>query len=247
MPLTDYGSALVTGASSGIGAATVHALASRGLIVHAAARRRDRLDRLAAETGCVVHVVDVRDTKLIYERFSELEIDIIVNNAGSGRGFEALFSAEPDEIDETINTNLVGAVHLLRAVCAGMVTRQRGHIVNVGSIGGLYPLSSSIYGATKGAIHLLSQNLRIELKGTGVRVTEICPGRVKTEFVNAAFKDPAARQAFVSGFEIMMPDDIADAILYALDTPWHVNVSLIELVCTEQYIGTSAIAPVARP
>ena len=193
MPLTDYGSALVTGASSGIGEATVRALASRGLVVHAAARRRDRLDRLAAETGCTVHVVDVRDTKLVYQSFSDLEIDIIVNNAGLGRGFEALFSAEPDEIDETIHTNLVGAVHVLRAVCAGMVARQRGHIVNIGSIGGLYPLSSSIYGATKGAIHLLSQNLRIELKGTGVRVTEICPGRGEDRVCQRRLQGPRWR------------------------------------------------------
>ncbi len=245
MALEDYQTALVTGASSGIGAAVVAALAGRGVTVHAAARRKDRLDDLAADTGCIPHVLDVRDTGSIYERLGGLPIDILVNNAGLGRGFGALFEVRPEDIDTTLETNVIAAVHVLRAVAPGMVERKRGHIVNIGSIAGLYPLKSSIYGASKGAVHLLTQNLRIELQGSGVRVTEICPGRVKTEFFDIAFDDPEATPKMCTGFEVMLPADIADAILYALDAPWRVNVGCIELMPTEQHVGGVHIAPVS--
>ena len=246
MAIEDYQTALVTGASSGIGAAVVAALAGRGITVHAAARRKARLDDLAADTGCIPHVLDVRDTQSIYERLGGLPIDILVNNAGLGRGFEALFEVRPEDIDATLGTNVIAAAHVLRAVVPGMVERKRGHIVNIGSVAGLYPLKSSIYGASKGAIHLLTQNLRIELQGTGVRVTEICPGRVKTEFFDVALDDPEATRKAYTGFEVLVPADIADAILYALDAPWRVNVGCIELTPTEQHVGGVHIAPVSR-
>ncbi|MCH7794911.1 MAG: SDR family NAD(P)-dependent oxidoreductase, partial [Proteobacteria bacterium] len=101
------------------------------------------------------------------------------------------------------------------------------------------------YGASKGAVHLLSQNLRVELQGSGVRVTEICPGRVETEFFEIALGEEAARKAY-EGFEVLVPDDVADAILYALDAPWRVNIGRIELTPTEQYVGGVTIAPVER-
>ena len=218
MALDDYKTALVTGASRGIGAAVVTALAARGLAIAitAAARREARLDALAAETGCSPLVVDLRDTEALYDALGGLEVDILVNIAGLGRGFDALFEARPEDIDTTLGTNVVAAAHVVRAVAAGMVARKRGHIVNIGSIAGLYPIKSSIYGASKGAIHLLSQNLRVELQGSGVRVTEICPGRVETEFFQIAAGEEAAKQAY-AGFEILVPQDVADAILYALD------------------------------
>jgi NADP-dependent 3-hydroxy acid dehydrogenase YdfG len=245
MALDDYGTALVTGASSGIGAAVVTALSARGLTVIAAARRKERLQALAGETGCTPLVVDLRDTKALYDALGELEVDILVNNAGLGRGFEALFEVAPEDIDTTLGTNVLAAVHVVRAVAPGMVTRKRGHIVNIGSVAGLYPIKSSIYGASKGAIHLLSQNLRVELQGSGVRVTEICPGRVETEFFQVAVGEAEAKKVY-SGFEIMQPQDIAEAIVYALDTPWRVNVSTIEMTATEQYVGGVNIVPVER-
>jgi NADP-dependent 3-hydroxy acid dehydrogenase YdfG len=245
MALDDYGTALVTGASSGIGAAVVTALRARGLTVIAAARRKERLQALAGETGCTPLVVDLRDTKALYDALGELEVDILINNAGLGRGFEALFEVRPEDIDTTLGTNVLAAVHVVRAVAPGMVGRKRGHIVNIGSIAGLYPIKSSLYGASKGAVHLLSQNLRVELQGSGVRVTEICPGRVETEFFQIAVGEEAAKKVY-SGFEIMQPQDVADAILYALDTPWRVNVSTIEMTPTEQYVGGVTIAPVDK-
>ncbi len=245
MALEDYRTALVTGASSGIGAAAVSALTARGIAVHAVARRRDRLEALAADTGCTALVLDLRDTDALYARLGGLEIDILINNAGLGRGFEALFTVAPEDIDVTLQTNVLAAVHVVRAMLPGMVERKRGHIVNVGSIAGLYPIKSSLYGASKGAIHLLSQNLRVELQGSGVRVTEICPGRVETEFFQIAVGEEAAKEAY-AGFEILVPEDVAHAILYALDVPWRVNVGTIELTPTEQYAGGVTIAPVEK-
>jgi NADP-dependent 3-hydroxy acid dehydrogenase YdfG len=162
MPLSDYTSALVTGASSGIGAATVRALARRGIKVQALARREDRLKALADETGCTPITLDLRDRDAIYEKLSDLDVDILIGNAGTGRGFDGLLNASPDDIDVTLETNVQALIHVLRAVLPGMVGRRRGHVVNIGSVAGLYPISSIIYGASKGAVHLLNQNLRIE-------------------------------------------------------------------------------------
>ncbi len=245
MALEDYKTALVTGASSGIGAAVVRALGARGIAVFATARRAERLEALAEETGCVPVVLDVRNTESLYDSLGGLEVDILINNAGLGRGFEALFTVKPEDIDTTLGTNVLAAVHVVRATLPGMVERKRGHIVNIGSIAGLYPIKSSLYGASKGAVHLLSQNLRVELQGSGVRVTEICPGRVETEFFEIAVGEEAAKAAY-EGFEILVPGDVADAILYALDAPWRVNVGCIELTATEQHVGGVTIAPVER-
>ncbi|MGI9490949.1 MAG: SDR family oxidoreductase, partial [Geminicoccaceae bacterium] len=186
MPLSDYKTALVTGASSGIGAATVRALAARGIHVHALARREERLKALADETGCTPMPLDLRDRDAIHDRLSSLDIDILIGNAGMGRGFDGVINASPEDIDMTFGINVQALVQVLRALVPGMVQRKRGHVVNIGSVAGLYPINSVIYGASKGAVHLLNQNLRIELRGSGVRSTEICPGRVKTEFFDAS-------------------------------------------------------------
>jgi NADP-dependent 3-hydroxy acid dehydrogenase YdfG len=246
MGLADYRTALVTGASSGIGAAVATALAARGLTVHAAARRRERLDELAAVTGCIAHAVDVRDRTAIHATFASLEVDILVNSAGIGLGFSGLHLAEPADIEATLETNVLGTAQVLRAVVPGMVERGRGHLVNIGSIFGLYPIGSVVYGASKGAIHLMSQNLRLELAGTGLRVTEICPGRTNTPFLEGTTGDPVRAKQLASGFDIINAEDVSDAVLFALEAPWRVNVSLIELTATEQIPGGNSIAPVVR-
>ena len=245
MALSEYPVALVTGASSGIGAGVVRILSKRGCIVHAAARRKERLVRLARETDCLPLEVDLRDTDRLYETLGDLQLDIVVNNAGVGRGFGCIFEAAAKDIDATIDTNVGAAIHVLRACLPGMVQRKRGHIVNISSTAALYPIMSSLYGASKGAVHLLSQNLRLELAGTGVRVTEICPGRVRTEFFDAAIDDREIRDRIKeSGIHEMQPEDIANAVVYALDTPRHVNVNLIELQPTEQQFGGMRFVPV---
>lgn len=246
MPLSDYKTALVTGASSGIGAATVRALSARGVQVQALARREDRLKALADETGCIPIALDLRDRDAIYENLSSLEVDILVGNAGTGRGFDGLLNASPEDIDITLETNVQALVHVLRATLPGMVQRQRGHVVNIGSVAGLYPISTVIYGASKGAVHLLNQNLRIELRGTGIRTTEICPGRVKSEFFDVSIKDPEkAAKVKETGTQDLESEDIADAIMFALDAPWRMNVSTIEIQPTEQTFGGSAFHPAA--
>ena len=245
MALADYGSALVTGASSGIGAALVRRLCAHGLTVHAVARRQQRLEALAEETGCVGHVLDLRDTPRLSQVIGGLDADIVVNNAGLGRGFGKLHEARAEDIDTTIDTNVRAAIHVLRVSLPGMLSRNRGHIVNMGSVAGLYPMASPVYGASKSAVHQLSQNLRLELAGSRVRLTEICPGRVSTEFFDAAIDDPDKRAAVKNtGINELTAQDIADAVVYALDAPWRVNVSLIELQPTEQVFGGMNLTPV---
>ncbi len=236
MPLGDYKTALVTGASSGIGAATVRALAGRDIKVHALARREERLKALADETGCVPLTLDLRDRDAIYDRLSSLNVDIIVGNAGTGRGMEGFLEASPEDIETTLGVNVLSLVHTLRAVLPGMVERKRGHVINIGSTAGLYPLYSVIYGASKGAVHLLNQNLRIELKGSGVRTTEIFDVSFDDKEKAAEMNDP--------GIEQLQPEDIADAIIFALDAPWRMNVNMIEIQPTEQVFGGLAFAPV---
>ena len=126
-----------------------------------------------------------------------------------------------------------------------LIERGVGHVVNIGSVAGLYPMSSGVYGASKGAIHFLSTNLRLELAGTGIRVTEICPGRVRTEFYDAAIDDPDLRDAIKeTGVTEITSEDVAAAIAYALDAPWYVNVARIELQPTEQTYGGMQVTPI---
>ncbi len=245
MALKDYRTALVTGASSGIGAATVRLLAARGIAVHALARRRERLEALAGEGDITVHAVDIRDRSKIYQTLGAFDIDILVNSAGIGSRFDPFHELDPDNIDATLETHVLGTVHAVRAAVPGMVARGRGHIVNIGSIFGLHAIGTSVYGASKGAVHILSQDLRHDLKGTGIRVTEVSPGRTETEIFATMTDDLALQDAMAVGFSILTAEDVAEAVVWALDQPWRVNVSLIELTATEQIPGGVDIHPVA--
>jgi len=232
---------LVTGASSGIGAATARALAASGMTVHAAARRQDRLQELAAETGCSTHVLDVRDAPAVEQLIADIgPVDILINNAGLGRGWGSLAESTYADIEVTVSTNVTAAIHMVQAVLPAMIDQGSGHIVNVGSMAGLYPLSSALYGATKAAMNRLSTNLRLELQGTGVRVTEICPGRIQTEFYQVAVEDEQARSAILdTGAEEVTAAECADTIVYAVTRAPHVNINRIELQPTEQTYGGS--------
>ena len=248
MTVADYRTALVTGATAGIGRACARALAARGLAVVAAGRRRDRLDALAAESGCEPLALDMRDRDAVYAALGEREIDVLVNAAGVGRGMASFLEASPDDLDATLLTNAAGLVHATRAVVPGMRARGRGHIVNLGSVAGLYPLFTAVYGASKGAVHLFSQNLRIELLGSGIRVTELCPGRVATEFFAAAIDDPEQAGRLTGAFRLLDPEDVAAAALYAIDAPSHVHVATVELIAAEQAPGGLAVKRLApRP
>ena len=242
---TDYKTALVTGASSGIGYATVKKLTAKGIKVYATARRINKLKQLKLETGCEIIPLDILDQKQIYKSFENLDLDILVNNAGIGKAFSSINQVNPADINITTETNITSFLHLLRALVPNMVKKKKGHLINIGSIGGLYPMAPSVYPGTKGAVHMINQNLRLELAGTGIRVTEICPGRVKTEFFDTAFADnPKKKKEIMSGYNMLTQDDIADAILYAILAPWRVNISLIEITPTEQAPGGSVIKKV---
>lgn len=238
-------SALVTGASSGIGAGVVRAMTAAGMQVWAMARRADRLEQLAAETGCIPLVADVTDGPALEAALSGVAPDVLVNNAGLGAGITGLLDASRSDLERTIGTNVTALLDVCRLVVPGMIARDLGHVVNIGSVAALYPIQSAVYGGSKGAVRLIGQNLRIELRGTGIRLTEICPGRVSTEFMSVAIPESKKHQyPGKTPIRELDPDDIAAAILYAVKAPAHVNVSTIELQPVEQSYGGMSFDPI---
>ena len=243
MSLKSGDTALVTGASSGIGEATVRSLRHRDVTVIAAARRVDRLEALAAETGAVPFELDVRDRDAV-AALSDQKVDLLVNDAGLGRAMGSFIEADISDIERTLDTHVTSLVDLPRAVLPGMIDQGRGHIVNISSTAALHPIPTALYGASKGAVHKFCKDLRLELKGLGVRVSEIQPGRVETEFYDVAVDDPTRRSELADlPITQLSPSDVADAIVYVADAPWHVNVSQLEIVPQEQVYGGYHFAP----
>lgn len=239
--------AFVTGASGGIGAATALAFAQEGARLLLAARRADKLAdvaRRALELGApAVHSValDVRSRSAVEGVIEGLppewgEIDILVNNAGLSRGLEKLYAGSADDWEEMIDTNVKGLLWVTRAVVPGMVARGRGHVVNLGSIAGemTYP-NGAVYCASKAAVQSINDGLRQDVLGTPVRVTAVNPGMVETEFSLIRFHGNAerARQTYAR-VEPLTAEDIADAILWAVTRPAHVNVARITLTPVAQ-------------
>jgi NADP-dependent 3-hydroxy acid dehydrogenase YdfG len=238
MPFSDYRKALVTGASSGIGSAVVERLRREGLEVHALARSAKALEELARRTGCVALALDVTDLAGVTKLAKEVEFDILVNNAGVDRP-KSLLKADAEDIDLIVDVNLRAALHLCRLIVPNMVARDRGHIINISSIAAAYNFGgNSTYHATKAGISMLSSQLRIDVFGRRVRVTEICPGRVATDIfahVHGASKETHER--FVAGYELPEAKDIADAIAFAIAAPIAVNVGYMEITPTLQVPG----------
>jgi NADP-dependent 3-hydroxy acid dehydrogenase YdfG len=242
MPFSDYSTALVTGASTGMGAAIAERLAKRGLEVHAIARNEDRLEELADRTGAIAHVVDLTDTAALTASIAGLKVDVLVNCAGVSRPGNILTSTE-DDIDELVDVNLRGLLQLTRLVLPGMVERDLGHIVNISSIAGVYNFyGHTVYHATKAAVHQISRQLRNDTVGKRIRVTEICPGRVETEIFgrNMGGTPEAMEEAwntYYEGYESLTTDDIVNALDYAVETPRHVNLGMMEIMPTFQVPG----------
>ncbi|MFE2443979.1 SDR family oxidoreductase [Stenotrophomonas sp. NPDC087984] len=238
MPFSDYKTALVTGASTGIGAVVVERLTKQGLEVHALARNVERLDDLARRTGCVPHAVDITDTPALTEELRGIDVDLLVNNAGVSRSGNIL-TADEFAIDEQIAVNVQAVLHLVRLVMPGMVERDLGHIVNISSIAAVYNFGgNTIYHATKSAVHTLSRQLRVDGYGRRIRVTEICPGRVETEIFGRLLGDmEEAQRRYYDGYESLKPEDIADAIEFAVGSPRHVNIGHVEILPTFQVPG----------
>lgn len=239
MAFSDYRTALVTGASSGIGAATVRRLRNEGLEVHALARDAQRLKALADATGCIAHAVDVGSVDDIAALASELEVDVLVNNAGQSRQGDILNTSAAD-VDSLVDVNLRGVLHLTRLFVPGMLERNRGHVVNITSIAAHYAFAggNTVYHATKAGVHALSKQLRTHLYGSRVRVTEISPARVETEVFARLLGDPVeAHKRFYDGYEALQPEDIAESIAFAVGAPARMNVSFMEVLPTMQVVG----------
>ncbi|MGF9566060.1 SDR family oxidoreductase [Neorhizobium sp. JUb45] len=238
MPFSDYKTALVTGASSGIGAAVVERLCREGLEVHAVARSAEPLRALSERTGCIAHAIDVTDRKALAALTGRVAFDVLINNAGVDRPKKFL-EAEDGDIDLLIDVNLRAVLHLCRMVVPGMAERDRGHVINISSIAGNYNFGgNSTYHAVKAGVAMLSNQLRIDTFGKRVRVTEICPGRVATDIFNHVHgDDPSIRERFIDGFELPQASDIADAIAFAIAAPVAVNIGHMEITPTLQVMG----------
>lgn len=239
--------AFITGASSGIGAATALAFASEGARLLLAARRAGKLADVASralERGAeAVHSIDldVRHRHAVQTAIDELppewsEIDILVNNAGLSRGLDKLYMGRIEDWEEMIDTNIKGMLYVSRAVVPGMVVRGRGHIVNMGSTAGELPYpGGSVYCASKAAVRTLNDALRQDLLGTPVRVTSIDPGTVETDFSLVRFRGDAGRAAKVYGdITPLSPEDVAEAILWVIARPPHVNIARVVLTSVDQ-------------
>jgi len=248
MPFSDYQTALVTGASSGIGAATVERLCAEGLQVHALARSADKLAELAARTGCIPHAIDVSDLANVTRLTREIDFDVVVNNAGVDRP-GSILKADEEGIDLLVDVNLRAVLHICRLTLPGMVARDRGHIINISSIAAAYNFGgNSTYHATKAAVSMLSRQLRIDAFGKRVRVTEICPGRVATDiFAHVHGDSPEVRERFVDGFELPQAEDIANAIAFVISAPIAVNVGHMEITPTLQVPGGLSTTRPERP
>jgi NADP-dependent 3-hydroxy acid dehydrogenase YdfG len=248
MPFSDYRKALVTGASSGIGAAVVERLCREGLEVHALARSAKPLGELAQRTGCIPHVLDVTDLAGVTQLTKQTDFDILVNNAGVDRP-KTFFKSDAEDIDLILDVNLRAALHLCRLVVPGMAARDRGHVINISSIAGAYNFAgNSSYHAAKAGISMLSRQLRIDAFGRRVRVTEICPGRVATDiFAHVHGDSPETRARFIEGYELPEAKDIADAIAFAISAPIAVNIGHMEITPTLQVPGGLSTAKGTAP
>jgi 3-hydroxy acid dehydrogenase/malonic semialdehyde reductase len=232
------GVAFITGASSGMGAATARRFARAGAQVVLAARRRERLEALALELGPNAHPLelDVRDRTAVERAVESLPakfsaISLLLNNAGLALGLEPAQEANAEAWDTMVDTNIKGVLHLTRTVLPGMVARERGHVVNIGSVAASAPYpGGNVYGATKAFVSQLSQNLRADLLGHRVRVTDIEPGMVETEFSLVRFGGDDKRAAGVyRDFQPLTAEDIAEAIFWCATLPEHVDVSRLEI------------------
>jgi 3-hydroxy acid dehydrogenase/malonic semialdehyde reductase len=244
------GTALVTGATAGFGAAIARRLVASGWRVIATGRRQDRLDALAAELGDPVlpWQLDVTDAPAVAALPGSLppawrDIDLLVNNAGLALGLSPAHQADPADWDRMVATNVTGLMHMTRALLPGMVARDRGHVVNLGSIAATYPYPGGhVYGATKAFVAQFTLNLKADLVGTNVRVTDIEPGLCGgTEFSAVRFGgDTAKASAVYRGTTPLTAEDIAEAVAWVTGLPAHVNINRIEMMPTCQ-----ASAPLA--
>jgi len=244
--VTPGGTAVVTGASGGIGRAVVGELVRLGAVVHALALPDDLLDQLRGLDNVTAHAVDVRDAEAVAAILDPLEVDVLVNNAGIIGDLRAAHESTAATADALIDINLRAAIHTTLRVLPGMVSRNRGHVVFTGSIAASRPTANTaVYSATKAALQAFADGLRMDLHGSAVRITVLAPGRVETNLYDAAMggHDEAAARLY-SQTTALQPADVAAVVGMALTMPAHVDVTRIEVVPTLQVFGGSAVAEI---
>jgi len=243
---------LITGATSGFGKACALRFAKEGCQLVLAARRFDLLadlqKTLGNETPVHIMVLDVQDQQAVNSKLSSLPenfstIDVLVNNAGLALGLEPAHEAELSDWNTMVDTNIKGLMYCARAILPGMVQRNRGHIVNIGSVAGDWPYpGGNVYGATKAFVKQFSRNLRADLFGTAVRVTNIEPGLAESEFSVVRFKgDRTKADKVYEGTHPITPEDIAEMIYWVASRPPHININRLEVMPTCQTWGPFAI------
>lgn len=240
--------AFVTGATSGIGRATAFALAEAGYHIIATGRRAERLQELQQQiTEVPVHTLafDVRDREAVNEAISSLPdewkgIDVLVNNAGNAHGLAPVQSGSVADWDAMLDINVKGLLYVTHAVLPLMLNRRQGHIINIGSIAGKEVYANgNVYCASKFAVDAISKGMRIDLVQEGIKVSEVNPGLVETEFSEVRFKGDKDRAASVyQGYEPLRAEDIADLIVFMVTRPAHVNIAEVLILPTAQASAT---------
>ena len=241
----------ITGASSGIGAACAHYFAKAGAKLLLCSRRIDSLNDLAQklknEYGTDIHAfkLDVRDGRQVNDTLKKLPekwqaIDILINNAGLAAGLETIQDANVSDWEDMIDTNIKGLLYITKAALPSMIQKNAGHVINIGSIAGHDVYSKGVvYCATKHAVNVLSDGLRLDVAGTKIRVSTVDPGMVDTNFSTVRFKGDTNRaNAVYQGMEPLTANDIADAVLYCATRPAHINISKIIIMPTDQASAT---------
>ncbi len=241
----------ITGATAGFGQALARHAVRSGMRVVVTGRREERLTALIRELGpdnAFAVSLDVRDRSAVEHAIASLPpafsaIDILINNAGLALGLASFEQLSDDDIAQMIDTNIKGVLHCTHTLLPGMIARNRGHIVNLGSIAGNYPYpGGNVYGATKAFIHQFSLNLRADLLGKNIRVSVIEPGMCDTEFSTVRFHgDTAKANEVYAGMQPLSADDIAETILWCISRPAHVNINQIEIMPVMQAFSPFAV------
>ncbi|QKI88733.1 SDR family NAD(P)-dependent oxidoreductase [Thiomicrorhabdus xiamenensis] len=239
--------ALITGATSGFGLATAHALAAMQVNLILLGRREERLQALSEELSQQYPKLTIQTLALDVRKYdgvkSELEkimqqtpVDILINNAGLASGLGSIVDGDLEDWEKMIDTNLKGLLYVSRTVLPKMKERNQGHIINIGSMAGntTYP-NGNVYCATKSAVHTLGQAMNIDLTGTGIRVCTLAPGAANTEFSEVRFHgDRDKADSVYQGFQPLLAEDVADMIVYILNAPAHVNIQKVDMMPTAQ-------------
>lgn len=236
--------ALITGATSGIGRATAHELAKHGINLILCGRRQERLDivKKALERQTDVHTLnfDVRDKDAVFNAIESLpeafkQIDILINNAGNAHGLDPIQNGQLDDWDAMMDINVKGLLYVSKAVIPQMTARKSGHIINIGSSAGkeVYP-KGNVYCASKHAVLAITDGMRIDLNPFGIKVTAINPGLVETEFSQVRFKDDPIADTVYKGYKALQAEDIAEIIYFAVSRPAHVNIADLLVFPTAQ-------------